>query len=408
MRWLAGGYVGIARLFSSGGFRSFRFPIVSNHNGLRRVFRARSRHHPQAELIAVLNDVAAAVSSTISLEEILDIVVERAKRITDTDKAVLALTREESYQLDTATLVVRGSRSEHLQEWWAARLPEIAQEAFRRWDTHLELDNEHGAWLLGAPIRVKNRPRGLLLAINSRDRRFSDEQIEFLAILAAFAATAIENARLAEESKYVLLATERDRISREMHDGIAQSLFSVALGLELCRKQVLRDPAGVLARLEELQEAVDVSRSELRRFIYALRPVKLQELGLVGAIEYWVYQVTSGKAVRGRVRVSGKKRSLRPSVEAALYGVAKEAVSNIVRHADATRFEVRIDFSNEGVRLRVIDDGRGFNVAEVYGADGSEGLGLRSMRERIAREGGVVAVHSTPYGGTCVEVMVGS
>ncbi len=159
----------------------------------------------------MLNDVAAAVSSTISLDEVLD----------------------------TGTLVVRGSRSEHLQEWWATRLPAIAQEAFRRGDTHLELDREHGAWLLGAPIRIKDRPVGLLLVINSRDRRFSEGQVDFLAILGAFAAAAIENARLAEESKYVLLASERDRIAREMHDGIAQSLFSVALGLELCRKQVL-------------------------------------------------------------------------------------------------------------------------------------------------------------------------
>ncbi len=165
---------------------------------------------------------------------------------------------------------------------------------------------------------------------------------------------------------------------------------------------------GVSDRLEELQDAVDVSRSELRRFIFALRPVKLQELGLVGAIEHWVYQVTSGKPARGRVRVSGTKRTLRPATEAALYGVAKEAAGNIIRHADATWFEVGIDFSDEGVRLWVIDDGRGFDVAEVYGVDGSEGLGLRSIRERMSREGGVVAVRSTPQGGTRVEVRVGS
>jgi signal transduction histidine kinase len=168
----------------------------------------------------------------------------------------------------------------------------------------------------------------------------------------------------------------------------------------------MRDPATVAGRLEELQEAVDVSRSELRRFIYDLRPIKLQELGLVGAIEYWIHQVTTGKPVRCNINVTGTARRLRPATEAALYGVAKEAISNIMKHARASRFEVTIDYLADTVRLIVIDDGCGFDIESVRGDDGSEGIGLRSIGERMSKEGGTVDIRSVPQGGTRIEVTV--
>jgi signal transduction histidine kinase len=256
---------------------------------------------------------------------------------------------------------------------------------------------------LCAPISVKDRPVGLLAAINSREHQFTEDQVDFLTILGAFAATAIENARLAEQTKYVLLASERDRIAREMHDGISQSLFSVALGLEVCRKQVTRDPNAVAMRLEELQQMVDVSRSELRRFIYDLRPVKLQELGLVGAVEYWIHEVTSGEPIEGRVGVEGDEGTLTPSAESCLYRVAKESVSNVVKHSGATKFEVVLDYAPEAVALRVSDNGTGFD-RESLPEPHDEGMsvGLRSMEERVRREKGRLDVVSEQGKGTTI------
>ena len=80
-----------------------------------------------------------------------------------------------------------------------------------------------------------------------------------------------------------------------MHDGVVQSLFSISLGLEICKKQVFRDPQMVATRLDDLQSHLNVAMTELRRFIYDLRPMKLAELGLSGAIEYWIREVTLGR-----------------------------------------------------------------------------------------------------------------
>lgn len=387
-------------------FRGAR-PWIRSWRRLMASATAALTRRAQADQIAALNDVADAVSSTISLDEVLETIVERAKRITNTEKAVLVLTVDHGSDLDADSLVVRGARAEHPQSWWASQLQGIASQVFDSGETYLDLNHENDAWLLCVPISVRNRPIGLLAAINSRQHRFGPAQIDFLAILGAFAATAIENARLAEETRYVLLASERDRIAREMHDGISQSLFSVALGLEVCRKQVLRDPEGVSERLGDLQEQVDLSRSELRRFIYDLRPLKLQELGLVGAIEYWLHEMCPADAVHAEVKVSGERRTLTPSLEACLYRVAKEAVANSMKHAAPTTLSVFLAYEPDAVRLVVTDNGSGFALADARSRVPSEsGIGLRSIEHRVRVERGELSIVSAPGQGTRVDVVV--
>jgi len=366
----------------------------------------RGRRRPNSDLIAALNDVASAVSSKTSVEDVLETIVERAKRITDTDKAALILTVEHSDVLDDETLVVKGSRDEHPESWWYEQLRDNAPDLFASGEVYLDQGSDEDSWMMVAPIRIQNRPVGLLAAINSRERKFSADQQDFLAILGAFAASAIENARLAEQTKYVLLASERDRIAREMHDGISQSLFSVALGLEVCKKMIVRDPRAVGERLDDLQKMVDVSRSELRRFIYDLRPVKLQELGLVGAIEFWIHEVTSADTARGEIVVTGEVRTLTPAAEACLYRVAKESVSNVVKHAQAQRFQVQIGYEPDAVLMAIIDDGVGFTGGSSASIDREEGIGLKSIAERIRREGGQLNVASEVGKGTKIEVRI--
>lgn len=376
------------------------------HAGRRSLFRFESHRVRQAELIASLNDVASAVSSTLSVEDVLYTIVDRAKRITNTEKAILLLTEEQSDQLDFETLVVRGRLEQHPQEWWENQVVATAPEAFANGTAMLETDQQTDAWIVYSPIRVQSRPIGLLCAINSRSHKFSNEQVEFLAILSAFAASAIENARLAEESRYVLLASERDRIAREMHDGISQSLFSISLGLELCKKLLARDERiAVMERLAELQVHLNDSMAELRRFIYDLRPMKLAELGVAGAIDYWVREVTAGRTVRGELEIEGRPYSLTPGAEACLYRVAKEATSNVVRHANARQFTVRLSYLPEYLVMSISDDGQGFDAEQVIDADlPGSGMGLRSIRERVKRENGQLSVVSSQGVGTTIEV----
>jgi signal transduction histidine kinase len=392
--------------FESAGAASSIGRSVSPFQSMLERFTSRGTTREADELILALDDVAAAMSSTVAVDSLLRTIVDRAKRITDTEKALLVLTDDGEHVLDMDTLTVRGMRKRLPQEGWEARFLHVGGRAVVTGEAVIDFDQEHGYWMLCSPIMVDENPIGVLAVLNSAERKFTAQQQRFLAILTAFAATTIENARLAEEHRYVLLASERDRIAREMHDGVVQSLFSISLGMEVCKKQILRDPdAGtVLPRLDELQGQLNHSMTELRRFIYDLRPKSLAELGLTGAIERWIKDITSGRTLVGTLEVEGEPRVLPGTTDACLYRVAKEAVSNVVRHADAGSFGVTLRYTPTSVSLTIVDDGRGFDVDE--GTASNTGIGLRSMNDRVARCGGYLRIDSAPGQGTRIEVEV--
>lgn len=358
----------------------------------------------QLALITALDSVAESISAARAVHEVLSIIVESAKRFTGTEKVVVCLVDEyaDGLAMDESTMVVRGARATHLQEWWGEHLTAIAEDVFADGRAFFDVDQERGAWLLAVPVRAQDQPLGILVAINAIDHRLLPEHSAFLSILGAFAAVSVANARLAEESRYAMLASERERIAREMHDGIAQSLFSVSLGMELARKQLLKDPTQALRTLDDLENQLASSSAEIRRLIYDLRPMKLQELGLIGSVDTWMREATRGTKLRGRIEVNGSVRHLRPSQEACLYRVAKEAVSNAVRHSGGSEVTVCVEYTEPAVVLTVTDDGNGFASGETARRLEGTGAGLRNMSERMTAEGGRLQVCSSPGEGTVV------
>ncbi len=363
------------------------------------------RDDVQGAVLSTLGDVADAVSSGLGVDGVLEVIAERLRRITGAEKAVIVLAHEHDAHVDHDTIVVRGPRARHSQDWWEERLDVLAEQAFATDGPVIETRPDHGAVIIATPLKVRERPVGMLYAINRDTRPFTPEHITYVRVLSTFAAAAVDNARLADERRYVLLASERDRIAREMHDGVVQSLFSISLGLEVCKKRIYSSPAEVAERLGELQEHLNTSMAELRRFIYDLRPVRLTELGLVGATEYWVREITRGTGVHGRVRAPGRLPALEPAEEACLYRVAKEAVSNVMKHAGAASFEVRFEADDDGVTMTISDDGRGFDVGAVFAGE-TQGMGLRSIRQRVDADGGRLSVESVPGRGTHLTVFM--
>ena len=358
----------------------------------------------QQALIDALDGVSSAVSSVSSVCEANATIVEAAKRFTGAEKVAIWLLDEhaEGLVLDESTLVVRGSRDTHLQEWWGRHLSDIIDDVFRDGRPLVDVDRERGAWLLAVPVRAQGEPLGVLVAINGIEHRLLPEHSAFLSILGAFAAVSIANARLAEESRYAIMASERERMAREMHDGISQSLFSISLGMELAKKQVTRDPAQALRTLDELERQLSVSATELRRLVYDLRPLKLKELGLVDSIRLWLSEATRGSRMTGRVEVCGTPLTLKPSEEACLYRVAKEAISNAVRHSGGTEVAVTLAYAPGEVVLTVEDDGCGLSASEGQPRLPGTGAGMRNMHDRMMAEGGRLEVLEGSDAGTLV------
>lgn len=371
------------------------------------VFTGRRQPIPTSgsALVAALNDVADAVCVAPSLEDVLAVIVERARLAADADEAVLALTNRHDGALSLETPVCSGATHGSPTAWWEKRLLELGPEALQTREAVIEPCRDRNALMLRVPMRVRDHPIGVICALHPRDRSFSEAQVEFLGVLAAFAAVRIENARLAEQDRYLLLSSERSRIAREIHDGVVQSLFSVSLGLEVCKKLITHDPQRVAERLDDLQEHLNSAMGELRRFVYDLRSSRLKELGLERAIDYWIREVAEeGEGVQGRLVIEGVLPPMSPQLEACLYRVAKESVSNVVKHAEASHFEVRIVGGEDMVMLVVEDDGCGFDVDEMMSDSRWTGVGLVSIRERVEREGGRLAMASAPERGTRIAV----
>lgn len=360
----------------------------------------------QERLIESLNEVAEAISSTKSIPDILNTVVDETKRLIDTDKAVLCLfdAAGPDLAIDEGAVFVRGRRDQYPEQWWRDRIAEVARSAVDQRTPIASIAD--GTWLMTVPVKTKGRAVGVLTVMNPGSRRFSQDQVALLAILGALAGSAIENSRLNAQSHFALLADERSRIAKEMHDGLSQSLFSVSLELDVCRKQIAEHPAEVERRLGHMQTVLVRSLGEVRRYIYDLRPVSLNTLGLVGAISQRAAEIGEARGVAVRVYTQGPERALPPGVEASLYRVVQEAVSNVAKHAKARKAVIVLEYRTSDVRIVVEDDGVGFDVdAAVENAESAECIGLRSMRDRIESQGGRFEVSSSDRG-TVVEALV--
>jgi len=188
---------------------------------------------------------------------------------------------------------------------------------------------------------------------------------------------------------------ERNRLARDLHDSVKQQAFATTLTLGSV--QLLWDQDPEMAR-QQVAEALIISRQvqqELAGLIHELRPVVLEEKGLAVALEEYVQGWARHTGIESRVNVGGEC-AISQAVEHVFFRVTQEALANVAKHSEAERVEIMLDCTEETIILKVVDDGRGFDPAGVAG----EGVGLSSMRERLAGLGGEVEVHSAPGEGT--------
>lgn len=234
----------------------------------------------------------------------------------------------------------------------------------------------------------------------------TESELAFATALADQAALAVVNARLTEHAGEVAALRERARLARELHDSVIQSLFSMTLHARAAQLAIENDggePDATVARsLHEVSLLVKDALAEMRALIFELRPDGLAEEGLVAALRHQAAALSAREAVRVLVEGPTERLVLDAEVEQQLYRIAVEALNNVVKHAKATRVVVRLVPEAGAVRLVVVDDGVGFEVATPQ-----EGhLGLSTMAERAASIGARIDVRSERTTGTSITVAV--
>jgi len=197
---------------------------------------------------------------------------------------------------------------------------------------------------------------------------------------------------------------ERERLSREIHDTLAQGFTSMLMLAQAADATLDDDPAATRARLHSLERTARENLDEARSLVAALSPVDLQHASLVSAVERVAAGTEQDLGVPVAFTVDGDPRPLTPRTEVVLLRAAQEALANVRKHADAGRVSVCLAYRDEATRLVVADDGRGFDPGLLDGQ--SRGFGLRGMQARATQAGGSLDVTSRCPGGTTVRVEV--
>jgi signal transduction histidine kinase len=260
---------------------------------------------------------------------------------------------------------------------------------------------------VGVPMNAKGLVIGVLSVFRDIRRPFSQEDIALLNSVADQIGTAIENARLHQENEQLLVLDERNRLARELHDAVTQSLYSLTLFAETGNR-LLGSGRIDMAQdvIERIGSTAQQALREMRLLLHNLRPSVLEQVGLEKALLWRLDAVERRAGVKATLDVRGSLQ-LPVAAEEAIYHIAQEALNNALKHAGATHVAVKLTQVADKVTLHVTDDGIGFDVSQALV---SGGLGLSSMRERVERLHGTAAIESAESVGTtvCVELDLSS
>jgi signal transduction histidine kinase len=347
-----------------------------------------------------LYDVALQLTGRGELRDVLDEISSHARELLAADRAVVCLAEPGT----TTRAAARGR---------LALLPDGTTCTFQ----HLEGRPDHprdpgcplaagepGAIWAARPLHEDGQLIGELCVTRLRGPEFAAGEIRLLGALADLAAIAVRTARLRDSEEQVTIVTERERIARELHDSLAQVLGQMHLRLRAVDGAV--ESAAVRAELADLADTADEAYRDVRESILGLRETIGGDRGLEGALREYLakYGRQTGLAV-ALICDPDASHAIEPRAEVQLLRVVQEALTNVRKHAHATRVNIRIAARDGAPSITIEDDGAGFDSSTV-GPSMTGGFGLRAMRERVEQVGGTLEVVSAPGAGTRIRVQI--
>jgi signal transduction histidine kinase len=364
------------------------------------------------EQLAALQTAAMALAAEFDLRGLLQRFVERSREITgarygamsvlDADGGIAEFITSGLSDQERAAIgdppVGRGLLGVIIREGRALRLDDIEKDG-----RSAGFPPHHPPMrsLLGVPVISRGRTIGNLYLTNKHGGGgFTDADEELVRTFAAHAAVAVETSRLNDELRLLAVLRERERIGMDLHDGIIQSIYAIALGLESALEGAERDPAAARASMDDAIERLNNVIRDVRSYIFELRPSRLS-YDFSEAVARMVEEFSANAAMAVETDIAPALPALSDEQERALFHITHEALANSSKHAGARAVHVSLRPDVNCVRLTVRDDGRGF---ETDGALPAQHRGLRNMAARAAGAGGTFRVRSAPGQGTSVEV----
>jgi signal transduction histidine kinase len=374
--------------------------------------KTRTREIERRQQVAEsLRDTLLTLNSSRDLEHILEFIVEQAARLLGLDAgAICGL-----FETDGLPSIQGAQGLEYHQAVvaQAAWFQFVLEEATRSREP-VSVPDVSGAFgqaspfraVLVAPILIMDEVKGCLALFSFESRDFFEEERSLVTTFAEHLALALENARLRERSGRMAVLEERERLSRELHDSVTQSLYSLTLFAETGRRQAEKGNAQAAEHhLEMLRDTAQQTLKEMRLMLHELRPSALEGVGLVTALRRRLDAVEERAGVLTNLETN-VETILDVAIEDQLFLIAQEALNNALRHARAKTVHLKLelntsvnDIASHELRLEIADDGRGFDTTSL-----SNGIGLTAMRRRAETLDGTLEVASQAGQGTKVRV----
>jgi two-component system, NarL family, sensor histidine kinase DevS len=374
-----------------------------------RLYEAARSHQRRLEAIG---EVMQTILAGRELDEALRLVAGHARNLVAADLATIAMPSG----ADELTLrVAEGANADELRGMSFPVAVSLSGEVMRRGEPLVLEDASvddrvhqpvvkvgHIGPALWVPLTGAQGPVGTLLVGNLRGgRRFTEDDINLVSLFAAQAGLAVANARIREELERLAVLEDRERIAKELHDGVIQTLFAVGMSLQAADTP-LADPTALHDRLASAVADIDRAIRDLRNFIFGLEPGGLADRQLDQALRDLVDELRRGCDLAIRVDIDPESASLLTPHAPNVLQLVREAMSNAIRHADAQTISVELGGDGEALTLAIEDDGSGFDPEGTLGG----GRGLRNLRARAEAIGGRLDIESRSERGTTVRLRV--
>ncbi len=383
--------------------------IVRYQNALRDQVQRRTR-----ELEAIAN-IALTASEAKPLDGLLNDVLHQVKEVVEAEGGTICLCTGRHMEfvamMDLPPTIRRCLQEEEMQTAIrefvhtttdAVSIPDLASATLPPLASPLIQCLLEGGYrsAVAVPLRSRRRTLGFILLFHTHPHHFTQETVQFLTSVGNQVGVAVQNAQYHEQIAQLAVLEERQRISRELHDSIAQTLGWLSLKLEMLSEDLGEDVSPRVRKdIDAMQHIVREAVYDVRESILALRQGPSQRL--VPAVGAWIVEFRRRTGLDVEYKVTDKEVPIPPIVEVEVFRIVQEALTNVRKHARARHVRVELHVQAHGVDLLVEDDGQGFSLESVSGQDH---FGLRIMRERAERLGGTFHITSAPGKGTQIRV----
>ena len=364
--------------------------------------------------LAAVNDIAQAILEGREIDHVLRLIGNHARELVSAKISTVAMPLDDDpEQLEVK--VAEGDRAELLEKMVFPVSGSVSGEVMKTTETLVLIDamtdpRTHQPFVqsgeigpaIFAPLAVRGRAFGTLAVGNHPgDRLFTGDDVRLVQTFAAQASVALEQARIQNELKRFALVEDRERIAKELHDDVIQSLFAEGMALQ-SSLAVVNNPEAMELRITQAVEHIDRVIRDLRNYIFALTPGASADRTLERSLHEIAQSYADASNIEVEVDVDSRTAARLTGRAADILQATREGVSNAVRHSGGDHIRIGLTSSGDSAMLEIVDNGKGFHPGEMVG----RGNGLTNLRHRAESMSGELEIESAPGRGTWVRLRI--